>query len=34
MKNLHYEDDEPTGDFMPAFDFDYELFSLKTNEYK
>ena len=34
MKNLHYEEDEPIGDKVPAFDFDFELFSLKTNEYK
>ena len=34
MKNLHYEEDEPTGESVPPFDFDFELYSLKTNEYK
>jgi len=34
MKNLHYEEDEPTGENVPPFDFDFELYSLKTNEYK
>ena len=34
MERLHYPDDEPTGDPVPDFDFDFELFSLKINEYK
>ena len=34
MKNLHYADDEPTGERVPQFDFDFELYSLKTHEYK
>jgi hypothetical protein len=34
MSNLHYEEDEPTGDPVSRFDFDFELFSLKTPEFK
>ena len=34
MKNLHFVDDEPTGEPVSRFDFDFELYSLKTNEYK
>lgn len=34
MKNLHFEDDEPVGDPVSRFDFDFELYSLKTAEYK
>jgi len=34
MKNLHFEEDEPTGDPVSRFDFDFELYSLKTPEYK
>ena len=34
MKNLHYEEDEPAGDPVSRFDFDFELYSLKTAEYK
>ena len=34
MKNLHFVDDEPVGEPVSRFDFDFELYSLKTNEYK
>jgi len=34
MANLHCIEDEPIGEKVSAFDFDFELFSLKTPEYK
>jgi len=34
MERLHFEDDEPTGQAVSDFDFDFELFSLKIPEYK
>lgn len=34
MERLHYADDEPTGDPVSDFDFDFEMYSLKINEYK
>ena len=34
MERLHFEEDEPTGNPVPDFDFDFELFSLKIPEYK
>ena len=34
MERLHFEDDEPIGEPMSDFDFDFELFSLKIPEYK
>ena len=34
MERLHCEEDEPTGEPMCDFDFDFELFSLKIPEYK
>lgn len=34
LKNLHFPDDEPVGEPVSRFDFDFELYSLKTNEYK
>ena len=34
MSKYHDPSDEPTGEPVSAFDFDYELFSLKTQEYK
>lgn len=34
MKNLHFIDDEPVGSTVPPFDFDFELFSLRTSEFK
>ena len=34
MEKLHFVDDEPTGDPVADFDFDFELYSLKIAEYK
>lgn len=34
MKNLHFEEDEPMGEPVSRFDFDFELYSLKTAELK
>lgn len=34
MNNLHVPEDEPSGEPVSRFDFDFELYSLKTNEYK
>lgn len=34
MEKLHFVDDEPTGDPVADFDFDFELYSLKIGEYK
>jgi mitogen-activated protein kinase 1/3 len=34
MAKYHEPDDEPTGEPVSAYDFDYELFSLRTSEYK
>lgn len=34
MERLHFAEDEPTGEAVPDFDFDFELYSLKINEYK
>ena len=34
MEKLHFVDDEPTGDPVSDFDFDFELYSLKIPEYK
>jgi mitogen-activated protein kinase 1/3 len=34
MKKLHVPDDEPLGEAVSRFDFDFELYSLKTPEYK
>jgi len=34
MKKLHVPDDEPSGKPVSRFDFDFELYSLKTPEYK
>ena len=34
MSRLHDAEDEPSGTPVPAFDFDFELFSLKIPEYK
>lgn len=34
MANLHFEEDEPKGEPVSRFDFDFELYSLKTPEYK
>lgn len=34
MERLHWEPDEPTGEPVVDFDFDFELYSLKIPEYK
>ena len=34
MSTLHVPEDEPSGEPVSRFDFDFELYSLKTNEYK
>ena len=34
MERLHFAEDEPTGDRVADFDFDFELYSLKIPEYK
>jgi mitogen-activated protein kinase 1/3 len=34
MAQLHFADDEPTCDLVSPFDFDFELFSLKKEDYK
>jgi len=34
MERLHFADDEPTGDPVSDFDFDFEFYSLKIPEYK
>ena len=34
MKDLHFEDDEPTTNPVNPFDFDFELYDLDTSETK
>jgi serine/threonine protein kinase len=34
MAQLHFPDDEPTTDLVCAYDFDFEIFSLKKEDYK
>ena len=34
MKQLHCEEDEPVHPLVSAFDFDFELYNLKKEEYK
>lgn len=34
MSQLHFPDDEPTTDPVSAFDFDFEIYSLKKEDYK
>ena len=34
LAKLHAPEDEPTGEQLQRFDFDFELYSLKTHEYK
>ena len=34
LKQLHFPDDEPTTDMVSPFDFDFELYSLRTSEFK
>ncbi len=31
---IHFVDDEPVGEPVSRYDFDFELYSLKTPEYK
>lgn len=34
MSQLHFPEDEPTSDPVSAFDFDFEIYSLKKEDYK
>jgi mitogen-activated protein kinase 1/3 len=34
LENLHVPEDEPTTEPLCAFDFDYEIYDLKKEEYK
>jgi hypothetical protein len=34
LENLHVPEDEPTTEQLSAFDFDYEIYDLKKEEYK
>jgi hypothetical protein len=34
MAELHCEEDEPTGEPVSRFDFDFEFYSLQASEYK
>lgn len=34
MAQLHFPEDEPTCDPVSAFDFDFEIYSLKKEDYK
>ena len=34
LERLHFEEDEPSGEPVSDFDFDFEMFSLKIPEYK
>lgn len=34
MSQLHFPDDEPTTQNVSAFDFDFEIYSLKKEDYK
>jgi len=34
MSQLHFPDDEPTTEAVSAFDFDFEIYSLKKEDYK
>lgn len=34
MSQLHFPDDEPTCEPVSAFDFDFEIYSLKKEDYK
>ena len=34
LANLHCEDDEPITELVSAFDFDFEIYDLKKNDYK
>lgn len=34
MSQLHFPDDEPITEAVSAFDFDFEIYSLKKEDYK
>jgi len=34
LSNLHCDEDEPTTEPVSAFDFDFEIFDLKKEDYK
>jgi hypothetical protein len=34
MAQLHFPDDEPVTECVSAYDFDFEIFSLKKEDYK
>lgn len=34
MAQLHFPDDEPTCEPVSAFDFDFEIYSLRKEDYK
>ena len=34
MSQLHFPDDEPIAELVSAFDFDFEIYSLKKEDYK
>ena len=34
LSALHFEDDEPTTEVVSAFDFDFEIYDLKKEDYK
>ena len=34
LQSLHEEEDEPEGEPMSPFDFDFEFYSLKIAEYR
>ena len=34
MSQHHFPDDEPTAETVSAFDFDFEIYGLKKEDYK
>lgn len=34
LKSLHFEEDEPKAELVSPFDFEFELYSFNTDEYK
>ena len=34
LTELHFQDDEPTTEHVSAFDFDFEIYDLKSNDFK
>ena len=34
LADLHFEEDEPSGEMVSAFDFDFESYDLSKEEYK